>query len=121
MIDDAARRTWETYTAAWNARSEEDKRAALKVSCQEVCVYRDPLTEAHGHDALVAAMLDFHRQVPGGHFETTEFHAHHGRSVARWTMRGGDGAALGEGISYGEYGAHGKLVAMAGFFETRRP
>jgi hypothetical protein len=118
MTDESMRRTWETYAAAWRARPESDKRAALEASVDRACVYRDPRTVAEGHDALVAAMLAFHDRVPGGHFETTYFLAHHGRSIARWTMRGGDGAALGEGISYGEYGPHGRLVAMTGFFQT---
>jgi hypothetical protein len=120
MTDEALRRTWETYASAWRATSEADKRAALASSVDPACVYRDPLTQAEGHDALVSTMLDFHRQVPGGHFETTYFLAHHARSIARWTMRGADGAALGEGISYGEYDARGRLIAMTGFFETRR-
>jgi hypothetical protein len=121
MTDEAAQHTWETYASAWKAGSEADKRAALEASVDAACVYRDPLTQAEGHDALVATMLEFHRSVPGGHFETTYFLAHHGRSIARWTMRSGDGAAIGEGVSYGEYGAHGRLVAMTGFFEVRRP
>ncbi len=48
---------------------------------------------------------------------TTYFLEHHGRSIARWNMVDGEGAVLGDGISYGEYGDDGKLVAMTGFFE----
>jgi hypothetical protein len=118
MNDDGMRRTWDTYTAAWNAAGEEGRRAALDASVERACVYRDPLGQADGVDALVATMLAFRERVPGGRFETTYFRAHHGRSVARWTMRDGDGAALGEGISVGEYGAHGRLVAMTGFFDA---
>jgi hypothetical protein len=106
------------YTSAWNAATQVEKRAALEASVSDRGVYRDPLTLAEGHDALVATMLAFHERVPGGHFETTSFLAHNGRSVACWTMLGAGRARLGDGISYGEYDAAGRLVAMTGFFES---
>jgi hypothetical protein len=63
-------------------------------------------------------MLEFHRQVPGGHFVTQEFMAHHDRSIARWEMRDGNGTAQGNGISYGEYDDRGRLIAMNGFYQV---
>jgi hypothetical protein len=118
MSTDEQRVTWEAYVAAWKAPSREAKRAALAASVAPACVYRDPITRADGHDALIAYMLSFHEQVPGGHFETTYFLAHHDRSIARWNMRNGAGAVVSEGVSYGEYDAQGKLAAMTGFFEV---
>ena len=109
-------RTWETYTSAWQAPSAESKALALRSSVDDKCVYRDPLAKAEGHAALIDYMLGFHQQVPGGFFKTTSFRAHHSRSVTTWNMCDAGGAVIGEGISYGEYGADGKLVAMAGFF-----
>lgn len=113
-----AKVVWETYASAWKADGEAAKRGLLARSVAVSAVYRDPLAECQGHDALVAYMLDFHRQVPGGHFETTYFAAHHGRSIAKWDMVNSGGQKLGEGVSYGEYGAGGQLVAMTGFFEV---
>ena len=118
MTYDDRRATWEKYVSAWKESSAEAKRAVLTASVDARCVYRDPLTEADGHDALVDYMLRFHEQVPGGHFETTYFLAHHERSIARWNMRSGEGAIVGTGISYGEYDEGGRLVAITGFFET---
>ena len=119
MTNEGDRRaTWEAYANAWREPTARGKEAALAESVSPASIYRDPLIQAEGHPALVEAMLDFHRQMPGGYFETTYFLAHHDRSIARWNMRTGDGAVVGEGISYGEYDAHGKLVAMTGFFET---
>jgi SnoaL-like domain len=112
------RAIWDTYAQAWAEPTAEAKAAKLSASVAANCVYRAPGVELSGHGALVEHMLDFHRQLPGGHFETHYFLAHHDRSIARWNMRGADGALLGEGISYGEYDAHGKLVAMTGFFAT---
>lgn len=110
--------TWETYTSAWQASSAEAKALALRSSVDGACVYRDPLATAEGHAALIDYMLQFHQQVPGGFFKTTSFRAHNSRSVTTWQMCNAGGTAIGEGISYGEYGADGKLVAMAGFFDA---
>ncbi|MEK8033803.1 nuclear transport factor 2 family protein [Ideonella sp. DXS29W] len=114
----AANEVWETYASAWKAEGAEAKRAALTRSVEGGAVYRDPLAECEGHEALIAYMLDFHQQVPGGHFETTYFLAHHGRSVAKWNMRDGQGRKIGDGVSFGEYAASGQLVAMTGFFDV---
>jgi hypothetical protein len=116
VISQDKRATWETYASAWKVPSAPAKAAALRASAVATCVYRDPLTRTDGHQALIDYMLDFHRQVPGGHFETTYFLSHHERSIARWNMVNDQGVVIGEGISYGEYDDHGKLVAMTGFF-----
>lgn len=116
-MDEQHKETWETYVSAWRAVSTGEKRASLRESVTEACAYRDPLTEAKGHEQLIGYMLDFHKQVPGGHFVTKYFRAHHDRSIAKWDLVDGSGNAIGDGISYAEYGSDGKLVAMTGFFE----
>lgn len=108
---------WETYVKSWKVPSEEEKQTLFERSLDPGCRYTDPLATAQGFDELRAYMLDFHQQVPGGHFVTTYFLAHHQRCIARWNMVGGDGTVLGDGISYGEFGKDGKLTAMTGFFE----
>ena len=112
------RQTWETYTAAWQAPTAEAKALALAASVDAGCVYRDPLTCAEGHAALIDTMIGFHQQVPGGSFRTTSFRAHSARSVATWHMCDAGGAVIGEGISTGDYAADGKLLAMHGFFDV---
>lgn len=112
------RSTWETYVSSWKAPSANEKQSALELSASADCVYRDPLASTTGYEGLVKYMLAFHQQVPGGYFETTWFLAHHDRSIAKWNMRGSDGAILGEGVSYGEYGQDGRLVTMTGFFDA---
>jgi hypothetical protein len=66
-------------------------------------------------------MLEFHKQVPRGYFETTYFLAHHGRRIAKWRMLNGNKEQIGDGLSYGEFGPDGKLVSMTGFFELPQP
>ena len=110
--------TWEIYAASWRATSADEKRALYQKSLSAECVYTDPTIQAQGWDELLAYMQGFHQQVPGGHFVTVEFMAHHDRSIAKWEMRDGNGAVLGDGVSYGEYDKHGKLVVMTGFFKS---
>lgn len=112
------RTTWETYMAAWNTPSATDKHALFARCLASDCVYADPLAHTRGWNELVDYMNDFHRQVPGGRFLLNQFSAHHDGSLATWNMVGGDGAVLGNGMSYGEYTADGRLVKMVGFFDT---
>ena len=113
-----SRRTWEAYTAAWKPENQVRRRNLFEQTLSPDCEYRDPLVHAVGWDALDDYMQNFHRQVPGGHFVTTWFVAHHDRSIATWEMRGADGSVLGHGVSYAEYADDGKLRAMNGFFDT---
>jgi hypothetical protein len=110
------RTTWELYASAWKEPTAQGKADALRHSVAPVCVYQDPLTIAKGHDELIAYMLAFHEQVPGGHFVTTYFLAHHDVGIAKWNMLSGNGTVIGDGVSYGQYNAQGALVAMTGFF-----
>lgn len=108
---------WETYTASWKAANVDEKRALFAKCLDPSCHYHDPLIKATGWHELEAYMLDFHRQIPGGHFLTTYFLAHGNKSIARWEMLSATNNFLGDGISYGEYNNDGKLVAMTGFFK----
>ncbi len=112
------KKTWETYSASWAARTLEEKHELYARSLSPSCRYTDPLAQTNGYDELAAYMLKFHEQVPGGYFKTIEFMAHHDRSLAKWEMRDASDKKLGDGVSYGEYDADGKLVAMNGFFEV---
>lgn len=118
MSNDELRKRWEAYAAIWKLEGPEAKRAACAEHLDPACVYTDPLTRREGFEPLIEYMVEFHQQVPGGHFVTTGFRSHNGRSVATWNMVGGDGTVLGDGISYGEYAPSGKLRVMTGFFES---
>ena len=118
IVTDEKRIVWERYVAAWKESSMDGKLAALRESVEPNCTYRDPLMVADGHVQLVDYMLNFHQQIPGGHFVTTYFLAHHDRSIAKWNMLDGAGNITGDGATFGEYNERGLLVAMTGFFET---
>jgi len=112
------RKTWETYALSWKAAAPAEKRALYEASLSKSCAYTDPLTVARGWDELEAYMLQFHEQIPGGHFLTVDFMTHHDRCVAHWRMMDGEGIERGTGTSFGEFDGDGKLVAMTGFFEV---
>lgn len=118
MTDDSYRAIWESYAAAWKAPTAEVKRTLLEKSTHADCRYTDPLGQKIGHSDLIAYMIEFHQQTPGGHFVTRHFQFHHGRSIVVWDMVDGAGVKLGEGMSYGEYADDGRLKSMTGFFET---
>ncbi len=109
---------WETYVESWKAETAEEKRALFKNCLITSNQYNDPMIKTKGWDELIQYMLDFHQQIPGGHFKTTYFLAHSNKSIARWEMRDGNNTIHGEGISYAEYNEHGKLISETGFFET---
>ena len=109
--------TWEIYASSWKTEGSVKKRALFETSLDPACQYHDPLIKTRGWDDLETYMLDFHRQIPGGHFVTTYFLAHSNKSIARWEMRNGANVIVGDGMSYGEYNETGKLISMTGFFE----
>lgn len=111
-------RAWEAYASIWKLEGANAKQQACAGALSNSCVYTDPHTQRHGWDELVEYMVEFHQQVPGGHFVTTEFRSHTDRSVARWNMVSGDGTVLGDGASYGEYDESGKVKVMTGFFDS---
>lgn len=109
---------WERYVASWKAETVAQKRALFETCLAPECTYTDPLRITQGWDALLAYMSEFQQQVPGAHFVTQYFATHHEKSIAKWQMLSADAASIGEGTSYAEYDAHGRLVVMTGFFET---
>lgn len=113
-----AREVWESYVESWKVQTIADKQRLFDKCLSPECVYTDPLTVAKGWNELSTYMVGFHGQIPGGHFVTEQFITHHDRSIARWRMVNSEGVKIGEGVSYGEYGTDGKLIAMTGFFEV---
>ncbi len=109
---------WEIYVESWKVETAKEKRAIFEKCLDTSNQYNDPLINTEGWDELIAYMLEFHQQVPGGHFVTTYFLSHSNKSIARWEMRNEENTVIGEGISYGEYNERGMLTSETGFFET---
>lgn len=112
-------KTWETYTSAWKTDDVNERQSLFSASLDPSAEYNDPLVSTKGWDELAAYMVDFHKQVPGGHFVTTEFETHHLHSLTSWDMVDANGNKIGEGTSHGKYNTDGKLLAMTGFFDVQ--
>lgn len=110
-------KTWEAYTATWQAETVNEKKTIFKTCLDDGFEYTDPLINTKGWDDFLTYMLDFHQQVPGGHFVSSYFLAHSGHSITKWLMKNGDKQTIGEGFSYGKYNEIGKLISATGFFE----
>jgi len=108
---------WETYVLSWKIENSDDKKTLFSKCLTADCVYHDPITKTQGWEELSAYMQEFHKQIAGGYFATTEFFSHGHKSVAKWEMRDGNDIVLGNGISYGEYNHDGRLYEMTGFFQ----
>src|SRR5687768_17475175 len=102
-ISKSHEKTWETYVASWKTEAHVEKQRLFEASLTKDCSYTDPLTQTQGYDSLLSYMNEFQRQMPGGHFVTRRFIAHHDRSIAFWDMCDANGTVVGDGISYGEY------------------
>jgi len=120
MSQSEYRKTWDRYSQSWTCAKPSERVELFGSSLDPDCRYSDPLTATQGWDALAAYMEDFQRQIPGAHFEVVDFLSHHNTSFVRWDMKSADGAKIGDGHSFGEYGPNGKLVKMTGFFEPPR-
>jgi hypothetical protein len=110
--------TWEKYASTWKMTNKAERLKTFAEVLADDAIYTDPLVQTRSWDELIGYMENFHEQVPGGHFVTTAFLAHHQKSIAHWEMKTGGDVTVGTGTSYGEYDDRGKLVSMNGFFET---
>ena len=108
---------WETYTRAWSEIDTKAQQDLFHISLHPDCVYTDPFTQATGYAVLSGYMAELQKNVPGAHFITTDFKSHDGGSLAHWNMADAAGNILAPGASYGRYGADGRLVQMAGFYQ----
>lgn len=118
MENNVQQTTWEIYTRSWSETDIAKRLQLFEQSLSSECVYSDPLTQVTGYEQLSAYMSELHKNVPGVKFISTEFKNHHDRSLTHWDMIDGNGNVLSQGISYGLYGADGRLVQMSGFFDN---
>lgn len=106
---------WRRYSAIWS--SDIDRRKTELEAClADDATYCDANGLLEGREALSAYMGGFQESVQGGSFEILEVRAHHGRSLARWALRGPGGAILQLGASFAMHDDAGRLRSITGFF-----
>jgi hypothetical protein len=106
---------WRRYSAIWSADPER-REAELAACLADGATYCDPVGRLAGREALSAYIADFQKSVPGGAFDILEVHAHTGRSLARWALRGPNGDVLQRGASFAVQDETGRLKEITGFF-----
>jgi hypothetical protein len=106
---------WQSYSTCWSTpEGERSQTLARRVSSD--VQYRDPNVEVAGIDALSKYMDGFQRQFPGHRFQIADVVEHHGRSCARWRHLDAAGQVRGEGVSFAQHDAEGRLRDITGFF-----
>lgn len=106
--------TWKTYARCWSA-TEVDRASLLPEQVSPDVRYRDPNVEVKGIEALATSMAGFQKTMPGHGFQIQTVEAHHGRSLARWSLVNATGQRIADGVSYAVHDTNGRLSEIAGF------
>ena len=117
MESNTHKHIWDAYGKSWSETDTSKRLQLFEQTLSPEVVYTDPTIQTTGYAELSRNMSEFQKNVPGAKFVVTDFKSHHGRSLAHWNMVDGQGNILGQGASFGLYGADGRLTQMAGFFE----
>ncbi|MEM9033650.1 MAG: nuclear transport factor 2 family protein [Actinomycetota bacterium] len=110
------------YFRCWNATSEPDRITATRATWSEDARNVDPLTDATGHDELVAMFAGFQASYPGHSFrQRGGLDAHHGLLRWSWEMVDADGNVTLDGIDVAVLAEDGRIASLGGFFGADVP
>lgn len=105
------------YCEAWNVAGDGERRALLEQSWAEDGAYTDPRTDLAGRAALFAHISKVHAGRPGTRIlMTSGLDVHHVVLRFTWKLVNAQGAAVADGIDFGELAADGRLQRIIGFF-----
>ncbi len=108
----------ERYLACWNETDATTRRELIAKTWAEDASYIDPLVDAHGHDAIDAAIAAAQGQFPDHVFVLAgPVDTHH--DVARFTWglgRNGDDPLV-IGFDVASAGPDGRLARVVGFLD----
>lgn len=109
--------TLKAYMGAWNEGDEAARLALLQKAWADDATYTDPQSDVAGRDGLSGLIAGFHQQMPGARIEATSgIDQHHDKVRFTWKLVGANGAAMIEGIDFGELAPDGRLQRIVGFF-----
>ena len=110
------------YMAAWNEPDEAARRALLEQCWSDSGVYLDPNVSLAGRDALSTKIGEVLAGRPGARLEfMSGIDVHHNMVRFLWRLVRADGTCGAISIDFGEVGADGRLVKIAGFFGAPPP
>jgi hypothetical protein len=107
---------WRRNAATWSL--DACSRLSELDSCMVADVtYTDPNGIVEGVSALSDYMAAFQNSIPDAAFEIVAVLHHHDHSLARWRLRGPEGAVLQTGTSAATHAPDGRLHTITGFFD----
>ena len=108
----------ESYLACWNETDSATRRELIAKTWAADASYVDPLVDAHGHDAIDAAIAATQGQFPGHAFALAgPVDTHHNVARFSWGLGrdGDDPLVLGSDVA--SVGADGRLARVVGFLD----
>jgi hypothetical protein len=105
------------YIAIWNETDAARRRELIARTWTEDASYLDPLMAGEGHAGIDAMVAGVQTQFPGFQFRRTgEIDAHHDRVRFVWDLGPEKGAALADGVDFGQL-VDGRLRSITGFLD----
>jgi SnoaL-like domain len=106
------------YLACWNETDSATRRDLIAKTWADDASYIDPLVDAHGHDAIDAAIAATQNQFPGHVFTLAgAVDAHHDVARFSWGLGADGGEPLVIGSDVASAGADGRLALVVGFLD----
>jgi SnoaL-like domain len=108
----------ERYLACWNETDSTARRELIAKTWTDDATYVDPLVDAHGHDAIDAAIAATQGQFPGQVFTLAgTVDTHHDVARFSWGLgrAGGDPFVIGSDVASAS--ADGRLARVVGFLD----
>jgi hypothetical protein len=108
----------EGYLACWNETDSAARRELIAKTWDDDASYVDPLVDAHGHDAIDAAIAATQAQFPGHVFTLAgPVDTHHGVARFSWGLGRVDDDPLVLGSDVASVGGDGRLARVVGFLD----
>ena len=110
-----------SYDRAWNAASDDERRALLEDALTDDCELVEPRGRFAGQEAIAERINGFARRFPGARVDIiTDVDEHNGFARYEWTIVDGDGAPVLDGTDVVERAADGRLRRIVMFFGPLR-
>ena len=112
----------DSYARAWNEPDGDERRRLLETALTADAELAEPRGRFQGREAIVERISGFHERFPGARVETTTgVDEHNGLARYGWTIFGGDGQTMLEGIDVCQRAEDGRLRLVAMFFGPLPP
>jgi SnoaL-like domain len=106
------------YLACWNETDSATRRKLIATTWADDGTYVDPLLDAHGHDAIDAAIAATQGQFPGHVFALAgPVDTHHDVARFSWGLSRDGDEPLVIGSDVASVDADGRLARVVGFLD----